>query len=57
LYSKDNITLGEEGQYFIMLLRSEGKEIAVTLLTLNISRTQVEAILEGQVKAKASGRR
>jgi hypothetical protein len=29
----------------------------ITLLTPNISRTLVEAILEGQVKAKASGRR
>ena len=58
LHLKDNITLGEgRGNAFIMLLKERRKEIAVTLLTLNISRTQVEAILEGQVKAKASGRR
>jgi len=47
-----------KGQYLHHASKGEKKkEIAVTLLTLNISGTPVGAILEGQVKAKASGRR
>ena len=58
LHLKDNITLGEgRGNAFIMLLKERRKEIAATLLTPNIPGSPVGAILEGQARVKASGRR
>jgi len=58
LYPKDNITLGEgRGNTFIMLQKERGKEIAETLLTPKVPGSPVGAILEGQARVKASGRR